>query len=191
MPLVIFEGPEAAGKSTLIDALIERWGSNFHYRHWGPRESWLEYCQPLFDDVKATREDPHLLVVWSRSWLSRAVYNQLLTQGHSVPKTVLKELDHIVVRSGGFLFLVTSPVNVLLQRRLDRLSDPNSKPDHPLDPEKEQDEFFKQNSSRKWKMLSGVQPVNDNLTFILDQIAHRNPEALMGIEGRELPIVEP
>jgi thymidylate kinase len=185
MPLVIFEGPEAAGKTTLIDALEERWGSNFQFRGWGPRESWLEYCQPLFEDIKACRADPKLLIIWSRSWLSRAVYNSLLAQGQSVPNTVLKELDHIVVREGGLLLLIVSPINVLLTRRLERLSQPDSKPDHPLDPEKELSEFYMQNKSKKWKTLSGIQDPQSNVDLILNLIVSRNPESRMDFSLEE------
>lgn len=179
MPLVIFEGPEAAGKTTLLEALIERWGPNHKFRGWGPRESWLEYCQPLFEDLKSCREDPTILIVWSRSWLSRAVYNNLLHQGQIVPPTVLRELDFLVVREKGLLILVTAPTNELLTRRLERLNQKDHKPDHPLDPDREQSEFFRQNRSRKWTMLSGIQEVDHNVRIIMDMLVSQNPECLM------------
>ena len=185
MPLVIFEGPEAAGKTTLIEALQNHWGSNIQFRGWGPRESWLEYCQPLFDDIKACREDPKLLVIWSRSWLSRAVYNNLLDQGRPVPRAVITELDNIVVREKGLLLLVSSPETVLLNRRLERLSQPNSKPDHPLNPGKELQEFYTQNRSRKWRMISGVKPTEDTVREIISLIVERNPECRMALKLEE------
>jgi len=185
MPLVIFDGPEAAGKTTMIEALQARWGPNNQFRGWGPRESWLEYCQPLFDDIQACREDPKLLVVWSRSWMSRAVYNTLLNQGRPVPKVIIKELDKIVTSEGGLLYLVVSPVHVLLTRRLERMNEPGSKPDHPLDPDKELSEFYHQNQSRKWKIISGVNHTGDNISLIMDQLVHKNPECRMDISLEE------
>lgn len=179
MPLVIFEGPEAAGKSTLIETLEKRWGPNRQFRGWGPRESWLEYCQPLFDDLKACKEDPNLLVVWSRSWLSRAVYNTLLNQGYIVPREVTKELDNIIIREKGLLLLVVSPINVLLRRRLERLNQEGSKPDHPLNPDKELSEFYVQNRSRKWKVVSGVDDPEKTVSFILNMLVQQNPECRM------------
>lgn len=180
MPLVIFDGPEAAGKSTLIDALMEEWGPNSRLRSWGPRESWLEYCQPLFDDLKACQEDPFLLVCWSRSWLSRSVYNKMLAQGQNVPPRTMTELDNIVVRSGGLLILMTAPVDILLERRLTRMNEGNAKPDHPLDPRKEQGEFQLQSRPRKWRTLSGTTEPETNVRTIMTLLVQRNPECRMG-----------
>lgn len=185
MPLVIFEGPEAAGKSTLIDLLLDQWGHPYRFRAWGPRTSWLEYCQPLFDDLQSCREDPRLLVVWSRSWLSRAVYNNLLEQGRPVPRPIITELDSTVIREHGLLLLVSSPENVLLQRRLERLAQPGSKPDHPLDPGKELSEFYRQNRSRKWRMISGVKPPEDSVQQIMSLILERNPDSRMPVIEEE------
>ena len=179
MPLVIFEGPEAAGKTTLIEALQKRWGSNTQFRGWGPRESWLEYCQPLFDDIKTCSEDPNLLIIWSRSWLSRAVYNELLTQGHYVPKAIIRELDRTVRHANGCMFLVVSPITTLYTRRLERMNDPNSKPDHPLDPEKELAEFYKQNTSRLWNIIPGDKDTDHTISSVMEQIVRRNPDCRM------------
>lgn len=185
MPIVIFEGPEAAGKTTLIERLQERWGPNYQFRGWGPRESWLEYCQPLFDDIQSCRQDPELLVIWSRSWLSRAVYNNLLEQGRPVPRAVITELDNTVIREKGLLFLVASPENVLLSRRLERLNQRDSKPDHPLDPKKELAEFYIQNRSRKWRMLSGIKPTDATVTEILGMLVSLHPECRMSSSMEE------
>jgi len=179
MPVVIFEGPEAVGKTTLIESLQARWGPNNQFRGWGPRQSWLEYCQPLFDDIQACKQDPKLLIVWSRGWLSRAVYNELLSQGHRVPKSAIRELDREVRHANGSLFLVTAPITTLLSRRLERLENPDSKPDHALDPEKELGEFYKQNSSRLWTMIHGNKDTDHTISLVMDQIVQRNPECRM------------
>lgn len=187
MPLVIFDGPEAAGKTTIMEALMKEWGDNSMLRSWGPRESWLEYCGPLFDDIKTCQMDPQSLVIWSRSWASRTCYNKLLSQGQSIPSEVTKELENIVIRSGGLLFLVTSPVSVLLERRLARIERGDEKSDHPIEVHKELHEFQAYVRNRKWTTLSGVTDVEQNVRMIIHSLVLRNPEARMVL--REEPLI--
>jgi hypothetical protein len=179
MPLVIFDGPEAAGKTTLIDALNREWGDRCIQRHWGPRDSWLEYCQPLFDDIQYCRDHPQWIVIWSRSWISRMVYNKLLSQGQSVPSEVTLELDNIVIRENGLLFLVTAPVATLASRRLARLEEGGHRPDHPLDPQLELGEFQVVTRRRKWRTLSGTAEVDQNIRTIMSLLVLKNPECRM------------
>lgn len=185
MPLVILDGPEAAGKSTLIEALIREWGRKHMVRHWGPRKSWLEYCQPLFEDLQYVEESPQWLVVWSRSWVSRMVYNKLLSQGQIVPTSVTTELDNIVVRSGGLLVLVTAPVITLSNRRRERLEEGGHKPDHPLDPGQELAEFQAVTRKGKWRTFSGTIDPTDNVRTIMTLLVQRNPECRM-VAGKEI-----
>lgn len=189
MPLVIIDGPEAAGKTTIIDALLEAWGPNSRMRRWGPRKSWLEYCGPLFEDTEACREDPHLLIVWSRSWLSRSVYNKLLNQGQDVPPRAMTELDRIVLASGGLLFLVQAPVPVLKARRQERLDSGSDQNDHPISPKDEAIQFSRNIIQRKWRTLSGVMDVRANVQSIITLLVQRNPECRMDAVKEE-PIAE-
>lgn len=183
MPLVILDGPEAAGKSTIIDALLLEWGQPSEYRHWGPRDSWLEYCQPLFEDLSRCKRNPRLLIVWSRCWASRTVYNLLLNQGQRVPRTVTKELDNIVVHShGGFLGMVVSPEKILLERRLARIESGDAKKDHQLDVSKELAEFQKYSRGGLWNILRGTDPVVDNVRTIIYLLTVRSPECRMTAE---------
>lgn len=185
MPIVIIDGPEAAGKSTIIGALLAEWGSLSQYRHWGPRDSWLEYCGPLFEDIKICEENPQILVVWSRCWASRTVYNKLLDQGQILPLAITRELDDIVTRSGGFLGMVTSPVNVLLQRRLDRIES-GAKKDHQLDVSQELAEFQRYGRGRGWTMLDGTSNVEFNVRLIMNSLVIRNPECRMVTGGESM-----
>ena len=182
MPLVIFEGPEASGKSTLIDALRDEWGLDKSVlRSWGPRESWLEYCGPLFEDLKECKEYPQRLIVWSRSWISRTVYNRLLSQGQNVPTRATLELDNIVIASGGLLIMMDTSAGTLIERRAIRRLDSNAKPDHELDPVKERNEFMNVIRSRKWKVLSGLVPPEDNVRSIISMLVNKNPECRMDV----------
>lgn len=187
MPLVIIDGPEAVGKTTIIDALTDAWGRHHRQRSWGPRKSWLEYCQPLFEDTQSCKEDPRLLIVWSRSWISRAVYNRMLNQGQDVPPRAMTELDRIVLASGGLLFVVESPVPVLIERRSIRIANGDKK-DHPLDPRAELTEFLRVTRPRKWRVLSGMVTPEVNAQSIINMLVQRNPECRMSRREEEEPI---
>jgi len=185
MPIVILEGPEAAGKTTIIEKLLASWGENSRVRSWGPRDSWLEYCGPLFEDTKACQEDPLLLIVWSRSWLSRAVYNTLLKQGQDVPPRAMTELDRIVLSNGGLLILVTAPPSILQERRERRLAEGSDQKDHPLNPRTELNEFLAQSRKRKWWTISGTRSPEDNVSSIITMLVQRNPESRMNLRKEE------
>lgn len=185
MPIALFEGPEAAGKSTIMEALMAEWGPDTEYIHNGPKDSWLEYCKPLWQSLNTCRDSPTTLVVWSRGWASRTVYNKLLNQGQIIPPAITKELDEIVLRSGGFLGMVTSPVNVLLQRRLDRV-ERGEKRDHQLDVNQELAEFQKYGRGRGWTMLLGTESVEFNVRLIMNSLTLRNPECRMVTSGELL-----
>lgn len=181
MPIVILDGPEATGKSTIIDALRNEWGiEKTDLRSMGPKKSWLEYCNPLYDDISQSADLPEWLFVWSRCWASRTVYNELLKQGQIVPREVTRELDAIVTRSGGMLCMVTAPVNTLLERRLERLSRAGSKPDHQLDVNKELAAFQRYaRTGGNWQMLHGTYSVEDNVRKIITYLVNKNPECRM------------
>lgn len=180
MPLVIFEGPEAAGKTTIIEALITAWSPQWAtVRSNGPKESWLLYCQPLFEDLVKCEEYPTRLIVWSRAWASRTVYNKLLSQGQVIPPEVTRELDEIVRRSGGLLYMVTSPEKVLLERRLRRVEEGSSKPDHQLDVGAELAEFQRFARGRHWQTISGLVPVETQVRGIIHSLVLKNPECRM------------
>lgn len=80
MPVLVIDGPEKAGKSTLIGRIVELWqaqvsGLPAHIKHWGPVKSDTEYLHQLKHDMTL---EPERLVIWDRSWASEHVYGLLL-----------------------------------------------------------------------------------------------------------------
>jgi len=75
MSVIVLDGPEKAGKTTLARQVMAL-DPSVRYRHWGPVASITEYDRPLVDDVP-----PDHLVIWDRSWASEHVYDRLLRRG--------------------------------------------------------------------------------------------------------------
>lgn len=75
MPLIILDGPEKAGKSTLVKRLEQWYGARSV--HWGPVTDHSRYVEPLARDVLDKG-----LVVWDRCWASECVYGPLLDRQH-------------------------------------------------------------------------------------------------------------
>lgn len=76
MSIVILEGPEKAGKSTLARLIQAELGGRV--RHWtGQPEHDKVYAEALAADCK----DPDELVIWDRGWVSESVYDLMLDRG--------------------------------------------------------------------------------------------------------------
>lgn len=75
MPVLVVDGAEKSGKSTLIRVITDGWEGQSRVRRWGPVTSDTEYLTALREDV----EFPGL-VVWDRSWASEHVYSVLMNR---------------------------------------------------------------------------------------------------------------
>jgi hypothetical protein len=77
MSVIVVDGPNKAGKSTLIEntrVALAALGFDVLVRHWGPLQTDdREYAEPLAEDCNADR-----VTIWDRSWASEHVYGKLL-----------------------------------------------------------------------------------------------------------------
>jgi hypothetical protein len=74
--IIVIDGPEKAGKSTLIE-LLRKELLRTHVRPWGPVDpDDRVYLQPLIADTT----DTHRIGIWDRSWASEHVYAKLLNR---------------------------------------------------------------------------------------------------------------
>jgi hypothetical protein len=74
MTVIVVDGPEKAGKTTLIRAIDRHLdGARVLLRAWGPVKSDVEYLEPLKFAVSYPG-----VAVWDRSWASEHVYGLLL-----------------------------------------------------------------------------------------------------------------
>lgn len=72
--IIILDGPEKAGKSTIAKAIIDTYGGRI--RHWGHVEpDDRRYAEPLAEDCASGDT-----VVWDRSWAAEHVYGRLLNR---------------------------------------------------------------------------------------------------------------
>lgn len=70
--LVVFDGPEKAGKSTIISKAKQLFAGT-EVRPWGPVESEQDYWPPLLADASKAN-----FCIWDRGWASEHVYAKLL-----------------------------------------------------------------------------------------------------------------
>jgi len=80
MPVILIDGPEKAGKSTLIAALRMSLGARV--RAWGqvsPDDR--VYTEPLGTDITSPK-----VHIWDRGWISEAVYGSLLNRPRRLSK---------------------------------------------------------------------------------------------------------
>lgn len=123
MPIIIIDGPEKAGKSTLIKNLAL---PSVDVTHWGPVDSVYEYFVPLKQAID--RSSTGEWIIWDRSWASEWVYNDLLNRRSNVESAfqLLEDMcdQHGVIRLG-----VLAPQEVLEKRR--------TPDDHDVEPQNE------------------------------------------------------
>lgn len=154
MPIFIIDGPEKAGKTTLISALSglgqgeEPEGSKMRVRRWGPVDSVLEYFGPIVEDYKFVQQGG--IVFWDRSWASECVYNDLVR---------MRETDRASLRyletgpwSKYLIKIMAVSTTSTLRRRRAAHRDPT---DHKVDPEREREGFLKYAKSFNWQIIEG------------------------------------
>lgn len=157
MTVVIFDGPEAAGKTTLIDQLQRASDVPVaRVRRWGPVDSWEAYIDPLNEDL-ATEG----WVVWDRGWAAEVAYNDLLKRGRDVEEWNLhRRLEIPLMRAGGLMVMVLAPVAELAARRHLRLQRGDGHDDLPVDPHPERRRFLHYAQDHGWLIVHSDRPVS-------------------------------
>ena len=111
MPVIAIDGPEKAGKTTIILELINRFnwsGMKSERVHWGPvSPDDREYTYFL----KQHTMDKDKLWIWDRCWPSEYVYGKLLGRDHrgATDPWLLEWLHGRAVQLGGSRFMVMGP----------------------------------------------------------------------------------
>lgn len=115
--LIILEGPDGAGKTTLAKAIIERaesLGQATHYAHLGKSEdAWktdvgvlLEYIRLAFGENK--------LVVADRHFIGESIYGQVYRSGAQYP-LAMRHIDRLLYRYGALRVVCAPPVQYVLE----------------------------------------------------------------------------
>lgn len=87
--MVLLEGPEKAGKTTLAKALMQKFTDNMHtaiLRHWGPVSTWLEYFEGFRQPLLDGRFSDIDFIIWDRGWPSESVYANLLRRDRALSR---------------------------------------------------------------------------------------------------------
>jgi nicotinamide riboside kinase len=105
--IIVLEGPDCTGKSTLAKAIVEKFNGTYIHATWSKdldRVMW-EYHLELVD--RAVRESKDRVVVIDRLWLSEAIYGRIYRGGSKIPHEG-RMLDRIL-RAYGTLNIVCLP----------------------------------------------------------------------------------
>lgn len=115
--IIIVEGPDGAGKTTLIDKLLKS-SCGAVYHHFGAPASAEEaanYYQVYADTIKACT--PDALHVFDRSWYSDMVYGPVMRGKCEMTQTHADMLAAMCIAHGGAMIIYcTAPVSTLWQR---------------------------------------------------------------------------
>lgn len=168
--IVVLDGPEKAGKSTLAKKLVELSPWRARVRRWGPVEGKDRlYLYALQED--STKVDE--LVVWDRSFASEAVYcNILPREGRLGEDPFAGEWDYgRLLQSMGARRMVLGP-NVETLRRL------RDGTDHKVCPATERRMFFRYSQTYRWKYV-----INAHTDAAVTKIAEEVLGEVRGVLG--------
>jgi len=120
MTIIVVDGPNKAGKTTLIQSAytaLQALSIDVRIRHWGPLETDdREYSKPLEEDCQHQG-----VVIWDRSWCSEHVYGQLLNRQYRrlTNDPWLGEFLHRRAIIGNGRCFILAPRNGMNKERLD------------------------------------------------------------------------
>ena len=161
MPLLIVDGPEAAGKTTLITEIAKlipeytETKPTIRTRQWGPVSDWSDYIHPLHLDLMSASQGAYIL--WDRSWAAEVVYNALLQRGRIIDPESLSALLSVPLKRRNMRLIVLSSPDVLASRRAERVKN-GEKPDLPVDPEEEINAFRDYGRKTGWVIMQSPSP---------------------------------
>lgn len=99
--IIIIEGPDGAGKSTLAAKLAKFYGA--HLIHTGPPETDNQYQEHVMDLFKAVQE--HKWIVYDRLHLSSFVYGTVYGDGPRLTDHQREALDTMLSNWGAFVIM--------------------------------------------------------------------------------------
>lgn len=119
--IIIVEGPDGAGKTTLVNELLKSHpgSTSKHFSNPKSKEEALNYWKVYAEAVEAT--DPTKVTIFDRCWYSDMVYGPLFRGELEMDARHARMLDALAQMHGGcFLIYCTAPINVLWARCVKR-----------------------------------------------------------------------
>lgn len=115
--IYIIEGPDGAGKTTLVEQ-IKKSHMNAKVLHFGAPQTPEEadnYYKVYAEAINAKRDDE--VLVFDRSWYSDMVYGPVMRNRQEMTQEHADMLSAMVVaRGGGIIIYCTAPIKVLWAR---------------------------------------------------------------------------
>lgn len=154
MPLIVIEGPEKAGKSTVIDTIVRviKTELNPHrgdvvVRHFSgaPKPDHTLYGMQLSADMDLIRGGRY--VIWDRAWLGETVYPQLIAGREGVSWW---DAEWLYGRAADTCGVKT----VLLGPSLDKLEENRDDTDLAVSPAKERQLFLEHGLKGNWLVVA-------------------------------------
>lgn len=115
MPVILIEGPEKAGKSTLVRALLERIPDAKLRKFTGPMQG-DEYLDAMLEDTRPSLFP--MVTIWDRGWVSEFVYTWMLERQSKLTAENAEYLDILLREAGGIGIILLGPdVETLAKNR--------------------------------------------------------------------------
>ena len=117
--IVILDGPDGAGKTTLANKLAEvaeKQGYTPYYRHLGApvRAAWDEHKEALLEYIRLAFSGKKNLVIADRYFMSEAIYGHIYRQGSEYPYAA-RHFDRLLYRYGALRVVCAPPVEYVVQ----------------------------------------------------------------------------
>jgi nicotinamide riboside kinase len=116
--LIILDGPDGAGKTTLANELCkhaEEQGYKPHYAHLSkPVDAWAEHRDALLDYLELAHGPEKKLVIADRYFMSEAIYGAVYRQGSEYPFAA-RHFDRLLYRFGALRVVCAPPVEYVTE----------------------------------------------------------------------------
>ena len=111
--IIIIDGPDGAGKTTLMKKLLEQF-PEAAFVHFGVPADYTKQYAVYADTILNIKAD---VVIMDRSWYSDRVYGPIMRNREEMTLMQSQTLDRIVqLNGGGMVIYCTAPIEVLWQR---------------------------------------------------------------------------
>ena len=114
---IIVEGPDGAGKSTLIGQLLQSYPGSVR-RHFGApatEDDALNYWKIYVGTIESAAKS--VVTILDRSWYSDLVYGPIFRGKQEMDNLHVSLLEsHVITHGGGMVIYCTAPLNVLWSR---------------------------------------------------------------------------
>lgn len=116
--IIIVEGPDGAGKTTTINALLKSHpgSTTRHFSNPKSDEEAYDYYKVYAQAIKEA--DPEKVTIFDRSWYSDLVYGPVIRNRQEMSNLHAEMLEALVISNGGggFVIYCTAPLSVLWSR---------------------------------------------------------------------------